>query len=257
MAWVSEEVTDILRKKDQGLIDGAEAMVRLLREVRDQVIVELSHVPEGEFDAWRLRKVLDSIRYSLDRFGESAVSTASGLLDDAWGLGADLVDAYAGASGVAFGFGELPQSVLDVMKEFTFGKIRNLEAAAWDRIRGEITLGVLGQKTPHEVMQSIVGQVDRPSVFGSIENRAEVITKTEMGRAFSRATFERLKQAEKAAPGMMKEWRHRGHPKEPRPSHLWADGNRVPVGEPFSIGGVSMMYPRDPTAPLSEVINCG
>jgi len=199
------------------MIEGVEAMIRLLEEVKSQVIIELSHIPEGEFDSYRLKKALDGIQYSLDRFRGGAVNEMGGLLDDAWGFGAGLVDAYAEASGVAFGFGELPETVLRTLKDFAFHKIGSLSDAAWDKIRAELTLGVLGQKTPHEVMQSIVGQVDKPSVFGTIENRAEVITKTEMGRTFSRATFERMKQAEKAAPGMMKEWRHRGHPKEPEP----------------------------------------
>ena len=67
---------------------------------------------------------------------------------------------------VMFGFGELPQSVLETLKDFALHKIGSLGDAAWDKIRGELTLGMLGLKTPHEVMQSIIGAVDKPSIFG-------------------------------------------------------------------------------------------
>jgi len=257
MAWVSPELAKILKLKDTRMIEGTEAMIRLLQEVKNQVIIELAHVPEKEFTSYQLKKSLAGIQYSLDQFKGGAQKQMGGLLDDAWGFGEELVDAYASGSGIALGFGELPQSVLITLKDYAFHKIGSLSDAAWDQIRGELTLGVLGQKTPFEVMQSIIGQVDKPSIFGSIENRAEVITKTEMGKTFSRATFDRMKQADKVVPGMMKEWKHRGHPKQPRPTHLWADGNRVPVDEAFSIGGISMMYPRDPNAPVSEIVNCG
>lgn len=257
MPWVSPKLAKILKLKDAKMISGTEGIIKLLQEVKNQIIIELSHIPEAEFTSYQLKKSLAGIQYSLDRFKGSAQKQLGGLLDDSWGFGEDLVDAYAASSGIVLGFGELPQSVLNTMKDYAFHKLGSMSDAAWDQIRGQLSLGVLGQKTPHEVMQSIIGQVDKPSIFGSIENRAEVITKTEMGKTFSRATFERMKQVDKIVPGMMKEWKHRGHPKQPRPTHLWADGNRVPVAEAFSIGGISMMYPRDPNAPVSEIVNCG
>jgi hypothetical protein len=138
-----------------------------------------------------------------------------------------------------------------------FHKIEGLSDSAWDKIRGELTLGIMGGKTPQEVAKAIGMNLEDPSIFTSIAARAEVITKMEIGRTFSTAAEKRMEDADKYVDGLEKQWRHVGHPMKPRLTHLAADGQHVLVNEPFDIGGVEMMYPRDPAAPLDETINCG
>lgn len=46
------------------------------------------------------------------------------------------------------------------------------------------------------------------------------------------------------------------HDKITRPTHANVDGAEVGVSEPFIVGGFSMMYPGDPSAPLDETANC-
>ena len=43
-----------------------------------------------------------------------------------------------------------------------------------------------------------------------------------------------------------------------RPTHITADGQRVPVNEPFWVGGYRMMYPTDSSlgAGPEEIVNC-
>lgn len=43
-----------------------------------------------------------------------------------------------------------------------------------------------------------------------------------------------------------------------RPTHITADGQRVPVNEPFRVGGYKMMYPTDDSlgAGPEEIVNC-
>lgn len=41
-----------------------------------------------------------------------------------------------------------------------------------------------------------------------------------------------------------------------RPEHLEADGQRVPVGQPFIVGGEALMHPGDPAGSAANVINC-
>ena len=41
-----------------------------------------------------------------------------------------------------------------------------------------------------------------------------------------------------------------------RDSHMFVDGQTVPVDAAFQVGETPMQYPGDPTAPASETINC-
>jgi uncharacterized protein with gpF-like domain len=41
-----------------------------------------------------------------------------------------------------------------------------------------------------------------------------------------------------------------------RHDHLLADGQRVPVGTPFTVGGESLMFPGDPTCSARQRIQC-
>lgn len=41
-----------------------------------------------------------------------------------------------------------------------------------------------------------------------------------------------------------------------RDDHAEADGQTVPVDQPFDVGGFQMMHPGDPSGPPQEVINC-
>lgn len=41
-----------------------------------------------------------------------------------------------------------------------------------------------------------------------------------------------------------------------RSSHAVADGQVQGIGQPFSVGGVSLAYPGDPNGPADEVVNC-
>jgi uncharacterized protein with gpF-like domain len=55
---------------------------------------------------------------------------------------------------------------------------------------------------------------------------------------------------------MKKQWRRSGK-LHSRPEHDAADGQIVDVDKPFIVGGVALMFPRDPAAPIGETINCG
>lgn len=46
------------------------------------------------------------------------------------------------------------------------------------------------------------------------------------------------------------------HDSDVRPAHKEAEGQQRPPGEPYTVGGVEMRYPGDPTAPIDLWINC-
>jgi len=258
MASVTSEIRKIIRQKDEGVLDGQKAVKKLLEELKKQTVYDLSRVPGESFDAHYLRQVLASVEKHVADFASSVKKDLGGRLDATWDLGGDVIAAPATAAGIYSGFGYLPRNVLETWKDWAGHKIDGVSMDAWNKIRGEISLGVLGQKSPYDVIQAVAGDIaGKPSVFKSIEQRAEVIVRMEMGRIFSAATQKGLEQSAETVPEMKKQWWHAGHPMQPRPSHLAAHGQIRPVNEPFDVGGVAIMYPRSVEAPLSETINCG
>lgn len=257
MSAVTTTIKDLLKAKDSKQISGMQYMKGLMGEVRSQVVEELSYARSGTYSAQMLKANLASCERYLSAFESSAGREMNHLLDAAWDGGSDLVPAAMRSGGLFVAFGHIPGPLLTTMKDFAFHKIAGLSGDAFVKIRGTLSLGILGQKTPQEVIQSIAGTLESPGVFKSLEARAETIAKVEMGRAFSGATVESLKQSSQSVPGMMKEWWHAGHPKMPRLIHVRLNGQRQPVDKPFLFGSLQFDYPRAPNLPAQEVINCG
>jgi hypothetical protein len=230
-------------------------MMRILKNLHSQVMTDLGKAALGSWDAYHLKKVLDGIEYQMATYTATAKTELSGLLDTAWSAGKHIVDAPLSSGGIYMGY-HLPTSILDSLKNYSSDYLQSMAHDAWYKIKGEINLGMIGGKTPHEVTQAI-GQTLDAGRFKQIKNRAETITKTEMGRVASEATQLRMGQAAEHVKGLEKEWIHAGHPRTPRPSHVAASGQHIPVHDAFQIGGVAMMFPRDPKAPIEETIHCG
>lgn len=257
MPDVTATLKQILIDQQRRIIDGQETVRRLLYEVKRQVLAELATAPADSFGAYRLQQTLSAIDAYLAGFEQSARATIGAAITDAWDAGQTLLPQLATAAGLRVNTYWLSSNLLDSLKEFAWGKITAVKNDTAAAIRAELSLGVLGQKTPQEVAAAIAGSLERPGVFASVTARAEVITKTEMGRAFSMANQKSLEAAQETIPELQKMWLHAGHPKRARIYHLRLHGYTLPVREKFLVGNIAMQYPRDPTAPASEVINCG
>jgi len=258
MSAVSAEVLRLLKLKDQKILDGQAAVAALLAEAKRQILDELLSVAGDSYSAAALRQNLASIEKALQTFESAAGRELTGQLAGAWDLGEDLPSAAARAAGqLGMSARMVPQALLRTLQDFSAHKISGLAADAFTKIRGELTLGILGQKTPHQVYSAIVGALESPGIFPSIEARARVIALTEMGRAYSAASQLGMEEAAGSVPGLQKQWWHAGHPRRPRQNHLLLHGQVQPVNKPFLIGSVALMYPRDPKAPAREVIACG
>jgi SPP1 gp7 family putative phage head morphogenesis protein len=86
------------------------------------------------------------------------------------------------------------------------------------------------------------------------DSRASMIARTETNSAHNIAgsTY-----AKNLPPGIVsgKEWLA-VHDDRTRPTHRVADGQRRPIGMPFTVGSSLMEFPGDPIAPPGETINC-
>lgn len=265
---VSDKIKAILAARDSGIATAQGAVLDLLAELRRQILTELVDAPGDSFTAYRLRQSLSGIEKHLADFEGNVKSTLGAGLDASWNSGAGMLAEAAATAGVSAGFYHIPTALLDSLKEFTFGKVSGVSGDLYNKLRGELTLGVLGQKSPAEVAASLAGQLQGVKMpkdrwghpyFKSAAERAEVITGTEMGRAFSLATQKSMEAAQETLPELKKIWLHAGHPKVGRIIHVHLHGQKRAMDKPFyqAPGGYGVQFPRDPNAPISEVIRCG
>lgn len=256
---VMNKINSLLKQKNKGIVSAEKAMRGVYEDLRKQTIAELQGVDTDSYQAYHLRQNRAMLEKAIADAESRAKRVMSGNLDKMWDGGGDLVK-EAMRAGQAIVQGQayfLSPSLLDTLKDFASTRLESLSEAAWNKINGELTMGVLGQKTPWEVSKAIAGTIKDPGIYKNVMTRSATITEVEMGRVFSTATMESLKKAERDVPGMMKEWDHAGHPFKPRLTHLALHGQRKNVDEPFITGSLVIDYPRDPKAPLEEVIHCG
>lgn len=118
----------------------------------------------------------------------------------------------------------------------------------WQDVRDKVTAGVQTGQSHEQVKASI------EEVTGYSEFRADTIGRTEVQAAYSGGEMEGARALGEFGP-THKVWLAALDART-RDSHAEADGQTVPINEPFIVGGVPMDRPLDPGAPPAEVVNC-
>ena len=203
-----------------------------------------SFTGSGSFrPASRPRSTRSALRW---RNGDAAIAAAAGL-------GAELVTELLAAGGVIIE-GRLIASAEQVLaiRAFTTGRIRGITSGMAGDIADRLALVLMGADT----RTGAVNFVNR--TFTASRRRAQRIVNTELGRAYSLASQDRMEAAAEAGVAIRKQWRRSGKLNSRR-DHDNADGQIVDVDASFVIGrgGDRLRYPRDPQGPLKQTINCG
>ncbi|MEV6738695.1 phage minor head protein [Streptomyces sp. NPDC051104] len=85
--------------------------------------------------------------------------------------------------------------------------------------------------------------------------REERIARTEAGRAWNTATLEAARAVTGTDAPIVKQWISQRDDRV-RHDHKEANGQIRLLGEHFTVGGIPMDAPHDPTAPANQVVNC-
>ena len=89
--------------------------------------------------------------------------------------------------------------------------------------------------------------------------RAEVIARTESINALRSGQYQAIEQALETEgvqeAEAVKVWDSSGDART-RPEHAMADGQAVPMSQPFMVGGEPLMYPGDPAGSAANTIQC-
>lgn len=116
----------------------------------------------------------------------------------------------------------------------------------WLAARDQIIEGVRAGDTIPEVAERV------RNVTGVTDGRATRIARTEVHAAHEAGSYA---QALAIDPNGTKEWLATEDDRT-RPTHRVADGQRVPMTEPFDVGGDTLRYPGDVFGEPQETINC-
>ena len=125
----------------------------------------------------------------------------------------------------------------------------------FDLVAGEVAHGVnLGEGIPE-----LTARIDSVLSITDSErwpNRATVIARTETIGALNAGRSDAFAAVtEETGDPMEKVWLSTDDSRT-RPTHDAVDGQRVPVGAPFIVGGAELRFPGDPSGPPQEVIQC-
>ncbi len=249
---------EVLKKRTAIHRDTAAEIVRLLKLAQARIRETLANAP-SDYQQWRLPQLQAQIAQRLAEFERVAGRAGTAGAAQAWAAGEQLVAApltAAGLGGAGVATGIDPRT-LTAMQQFMTDRIKGLATAAIDKINTELGLVILGVQSPSEA----IGKVEK--ILGKdSRQRAITIVRTEVGRAFSAATQQRLEAAQAQVPGLKKLWRRSGKVHS-RPQHDAIDGQVREIDEAFEVidprtgAVIEIYYPRDPKAPLAETINCG
>lgn len=139
------------------------------------------------------------------------------------------------------------------------GEVRNRLSHIPDEVHravtGELSIGVnLGEAVP-----TLADRVERVLSFtgqSSWEGRATTIARTEAIGAMNGGRFDAYAALSAELGEPLEQIWLATEDSRTRPTHDLADGQRVPLGQPFIVGGFELRFPGDPLGPPQEVINC-
>jgi hypothetical protein len=248
MCALSEPLTQVTQAVDRTVAD----TLRLVERLRVDLVVRIGGA-QG-FEASRLRELLDAVDASIVRFREDYGALLEQGRTELATLGGEVVQTAVAGLGIDIIVPDLTTDILQSLTNVTAQLVTNISTSLQAGLAREVQLGVLGIKSPFEVIQEIDRLLDAKGAK-AYAARAETITRTEVGRAQSEASQAHLENAARQGVPVRKQWLHSGN-RNPRSAHVAASGQIRPVREPFVINGVRLMYPRDAAAPPGETVNC-
>jgi len=229
----------------------AKESTALLAEARRRIETQLAILP-SDFQKWYLPQIKAEINAALREFNQLAGNVLNLNTDASWENGIALIDAPAAAAGVIISqaLPQIDRAQLLAMKQFMTGRIVDISTEVANKINSEMAQVLIGIQSPGDAVGKVAGMIDGG------RGRAITIIRTELGRAFSIASQQRMSQAAEHLPGMQKMWRRSGKIHS-RIDHDIADGQIRAHDKPFDVGGEKLMFPRDPKGSARNTINCG
>lgn len=254
-------LTELLREMDYVERTAVEDSIRLLRDLRDGVVGQLSTVEPDQFHISELDAAIAAI---IAAYLLRARSLVSDSVQQAFVLGERAAVEPLQQANITIPAFRPSTAQIDVISNFSADLITKIGNDTRNRINRIIRLNALGGKSSLDSMKEITAELfktqrppsptTRQPVKG-VAYEAERILRTEVNRAFNLASFGQQEALARNIPGLQKMWAATGDSRTRR-THLLAHGQIKLVNEPFEVGVAELMMPLDPAGPPEEVINC-
>lgn len=161
--------------------------------------------------------------------------------------------AYADVWGKGYAFDARP-AVTGYLTQVTNRMVRT-PAEVYDVVASEVaTAAGLGESIP-----KIADRIDTVLTATGTErwpNRAVTVARTETIGALNAGRTDAFASVAEALDGEWEQMWLATVDARTREDHAAADGQRVPTGSPFIVGGEPLMFPGDPAGSAGNVINC-
>ena len=245
-----------------GAADGA---AEFLRDAIARINGDLSRIPIESWTFGRLQELRRAVAEAAIDMRADLDARARAAVLEALQQGSDAALAPLLRQGIleprviqAFPF--IDPGLVNTLTGFTSRLITNLADETSDAIAREIALSLISGQGREQTVTNIATALDSPSVFGSLIERARVIERTESLRALSIAQEVRGVELVRIFTGMEKQWLA-FLDERVRESHANAHLQTVAMQLPFTLedpkrGTVTLMFPRDPSAPGWATILC-
>ncbi|MGD0020820.1 MAG: hypothetical protein ABSC54_00810 [Smithellaceae bacterium] len=246
------KIAELIRQAEQMTDDQVAKAIQILERARREV---LSTVGTTDWQIYHLPQLKTAIERAMQEFASRYGVELNRDESQFWNFGQQMVDDPLRTIGIIAAIPAIDTTIFGALQNYSKHLIDSLGADATAKIYNEFAMGLIGKKSPFEVMQAVGANLNEPSIFNSIASRAETITRQECGRILEEATQARMERAAEVVPGLKKQWKH-GTSRVPRLTHLAAVDQVRAVNEPFLVGGEQLMYPRDMNGSPRNTINC-
>jgi len=246
------KVAELIAKAEQMTDDQVVKAVQFLDRARKEVAAT---VGTTNWQLYHLPQLKTAIERAMQEFASKYGVELNRDQSKFWEQGIAMVDDPLRTVGIMAAIPAIDTTIFGAMQNYSKHLIDSLGADATSKIYSEFASGLIGAKSPFEVMQAVGNNLNDKGIFRSIADRAECITRQECGRILEEASQSRMEAAATVVPRLKKMWQH-GASRIPRLTHLAAVGQTRDVDKPFDVGGEELMYPRDMNGSPGNTINC-
>lgn len=170
-----------------------------------------------------------------------------GPINDAVGI------AYKNLLGSGYAFDSRP-AIIEHLSTVSNRMVRTVDTT-FDLVAKQVATGAnLGESAAE--IASRVDNVLSTTATERWPNRATVIARTETMSAINAGRQDSFAAVEEELDMPFEQMWITTIDNRTRPTHKRADGQRVPTGQPFIVGGSSLRFPGDPLGPGKEIIQC-